>query len=112
MLVAGRGTATALGTVPCCPGCLVVQVAYVQSVTVQMPVLHCHVPAGLMVLGGHNSSQVLSAQPRWKYGSALHTSHFYLVRGALSPLSEAVVCVGEDRTWRKAGNSNNTMSPE
>lgn len=32
-------------------GVVIVQVAYLQSVTVQKPVLLCHQPAGLMVLG-------------------------------------------------------------
>lgn len=54
-------------------GMVVVQVAYLQSVTVQMLVL-----LWFDGIEGHSSSQVLSAQPRKKCGSFLHSSHIYL----------------------------------
>lgn len=56
----------------------------------------CHCPDACSALsctcwfdgiGEHNSSQVLSAQPEEVWLSP-YTSHFYLVRGALSPLGE------------------------
>lgn len=51
-------------------GVVVVQVACLQSVTVQMPVLLCHVPAGLMILGDTILAKCLVHSPGGSVGQS------------------------------------------